>query len=215
MGGRLPKAIIFDFDGTIVDSAPVVCGILNEMREERNLDPMPFELLKSYLSLGGDDMVGYALEMPNNESAFFVNEFRRRYFQRPSGDILYPAIVELLAVLRSAGVFLCICTNKPRKLVEKILNELGLRDQFDFINAGGDFPNKKPHVSNVRACLDFVRADGNDVVFVGDSMVDQASAASAGVLFYLYLSGYGGGVDKDKADFAFQNYSELISHLCL
>ena len=86
-------------------------------------------------------------------------------------------------------------------------------DFFAFINAGGDFEYKKPHLSNIQACLEFLGE--KPMAYLGDSVVDQQTAKNGGLDFYFFEGGYDDGVDRSQAAFTFQHYNELVSHLGL
>ncbi len=211
---ELPKAIIFDHDGTLVDSAPTVCAILNRMRHDLGKIPIDFEAIRSEISRGGSDLIARALEIPYEESEEAVKRFRSIYLETPTkNDILYPFVRETLESLKKSGIKLCISTNKPRNLVTKILTDLKLLHYFDYMNAGGDLARKKPDPENIFVCLKFLSMEPREVCLVGDSVVDQKTAENSGVPFYFFTSGYDDGVERKKAILCFENYQELMNFL--
>ena len=209
-----PKGIIFDLDGTLIDSGPAVCKILNEMRQSRSLPEIPCDSIKSVISVGGEEMISRALNIPQYQATEALAYFRHTYLHTPvAQSSIYPMVTLMLNIMKKSGKKLCISTNKPRNLAEKILKELNLAQHFDFINAGGDLPNKKPHPSNIYVCLNTLQLKPDEMVLVGDSRVDQQTALNAGIPFYFFSNGYDDGVDRAKAVFCFRHYSELITHL--
>jgi phosphoglycolate phosphatase len=192
----LNQLVIYDLDGTLVDSAQIVTGILNSMRQEIGKSPIDKMRLLPLLSRGGEELVSGALELTQSaQISLALEEFRGRYleFLTPP-DSLYPNVVKTLEQLQALNCSLGICTNKPRNLVNKVLADLNLGQFFSFISAGGDLPTKKPHPDNLRVCLEHFGVQPNQALLVGDSTVDQSLARNLDVHFVHYTPGYDDGV---------------------
>jgi phosphoglycolate phosphatase len=208
------KLIIYDLDGTLVDSASVVSCILNDMRCELGHERLLKESYYPWISLGGEDLIKNALKIADDEVANYLRVFRDRYFSQPTPiNSINEGVAESLETLQLLNFSLAICTNKPRHLANKVLAETGLGRYFGFINAGGDLPNKKPHPSNILLCMDFFGLKADQVLYVGDSLVDQKLADSVGVPFVLYEGGYDDGVVADLAFARIKKHPELINIL--
>jgi phosphoglycolate phosphatase len=204
------KLIVYDLDGTLIDSAKVVSSVLNQMRAEAGLQHLTVEQLIPWLSMGGEDLVANALEMQVEEVQPHLLEFRRRYSELATPeDSLYPGIQDVLNDFLSAGYRLAVCTNKPRALAEKVLKETKLNDFFGFINAGGDLPHKKPHPDTLLSCLSFFDVDARDAVLVGDSTVDQQLGKAANVAFVQFLPGYDDGIELIKPQMKIDHHEKL------
>ncbi len=204
------KIVVFDLDGTLVDSAATVRSILNSMRSELGLQPLPTQNFIPWISLGGDMLVSKALEMPINLVSHCTEKFRDRYFDFATPlDSVYTGVIDVLEYLSSEGITLNLCTNKPRRLAEKVLKETSLERFFSFTSAGGDLPTSKPNPANLTVCLQPTNTSLNEVFFVGDSTVDQMTAENANVKFIFYENGYDDGVDKLKTYASFNDYLRL------
>ena len=204
------KLIIFDFDGTLVDTAKVVLQILNQMRYEVGLLNLQYQDLIPWISLGGFQLISNAMELPEQVCEQHLIEFRRRYLLEKSTKAdVYPGVFDAIDACLQKDYALCICTNKPRVLVEKILIETGLDHYFDFICAGDDLPTKKPHPENLKKCLEYFGVSSNSAIMVGDSSVDSQLAMNAGVNFAFFLNGYDDGVILQEKDLSFSNHAQL------
>jgi phosphoglycolate phosphatase len=159
-------------------------------------------------------LIQNGLEVAEAQAFELLNIFRLNYKSKPTPlDSIFPYVTEALLELITRGVKLCICTNKPRILAEKVLRELGLINNFEYINAGGDLPSQKPHPDNLLKCLFATGANAHDAILIGDSVVDQELAAACGVSFCWYSAGNDDGVDGSKVDLKFEHYSKLIQLL--
>lgn len=209
------KVIILDFDGVIIDSSLTVWNLLNQIRKERNMKPISLKSIVPFISYGGRNLVSHALDLSeNNEIDEYVKRFRNLYMNtKTNSDILYPNVLDFLERAKKNKIKLCLCTNKPRVLTEKIINEINLTSYFDFIIAGGDLRHKKPHPENINVCLQYFGVAKDEVKYIGDSKVDEDMTTQAQVPFYFFTSGYNDGVDKGRAKFVFNNFSQLISFL--
>ena len=208
----LVDLIIYDLDGTLIDSAQTVLSIVNEMRCELTKDPIDKGTLMPWISLGGLDLIINALELDQSVAQKSLEDFRGRYLQYCSQESdLYPEVRQTLDALSQSNKNLAICTNKPRNLVDKILAELSLGRYFDYILAGGDLTTQKPHPENLLKCLDHLSCTPDAAILVGDSTVDQKIANACDVPFAFFRPGYDDGVNAAQAIITLDSHSALLS----
>jgi phosphoglycolate phosphatase len=206
--------IVFDLDGTLVDTARVVTSIINGLRFDLGKSGLTYERLIPWLSLGGEDLIQAALEVSRNDAIKYLKKFREIYFEAPTPQAsVYSDVFPTLRALTELGFCLSICTNKPRALANKVLEESNLNSFFSFVNAGGDLQSKKPNRENLDACLNYYGLKSKQAFLVGDSSIDQKLAENTGVPFIFFELGYDDGVDKNKAVFSMQSHFELVQYL--
>jgi phosphoglycolate phosphatase len=204
------KLIVYDLDGTLINSAKIVKDILNQMRAEIGLQHLTIKRLVPWLSMGGEDLVANALEIPAEHIQSQLLKFRKRYAELITPeDSLYPGVKEVLSELSDQGYQLAICTNKPRGLAEKALKETQLHSFFAYLNAGDDLLHKKPHPENILSCLSYFGLSPQEAILVGDSKVDQALAMAAKVAFVQYLPGYDDGIELSNPQMKIDHHGEL------
>jgi phosphoglycolate phosphatase len=206
--------IIFDFDGTIVNSAPTVGAIIGLLRHSLGKPPIDSQLLLKWISAGGQELIRHTLDVAEADAQEHLETFRRIYgvIPTPPGS-LYDGVVDYIKSARTAGLKTAICTNKPAPLVKKIVGELGLGALFDAVFSGDGFANKKPDPEMIDHCIAAFNVPREKTVLVGDSLVDQSAARRAGVDFIWHTEGYDDGVDKNAGDVSFSRYAELTSWL--
>lgn len=207
-----PQAVIFDLDGTLVDSAPVVGAILDGMRGERGLAPLDHALYREWSSRGGAVLVGRALDIAEEDAAAAVAEFRARYAGIAAEEAhLYAGVRETLRRLAASGCALGLCTNKPDHLTRNVLRDLDLRHVFATVVAGEPGRKAKPDREPLDRALAVLGASPDRAIFVGDSRVDQQTAAAAGVRFAFFSGGYDDGVDRAAVDHHLDAISDLLT----
>lgn len=187
---RLPS-LIFDLDGTLIDSVPDMLAAVNRMLAAEDQGPMERAELQSYVGDGAPVLVrrvmaarGLSEDRHAELTARLVADYTAR-----SSDLtrVYPNVSETLGALRENGHRLGLCTNKPGSATETVLNALGLAHLFDAVVSGDSLPEKKPHPAPLRAV---VSALGAPALYIGDSEVDAWTAEAAGLPFLLYTEGY-------------------------
>ncbi len=184
--------IIFDLDGTLVDSCAVCVDILSEILVERGsvrvIDPVG---ARTYMSRGGLDMVSGLLGDACSDPAADLADFRARYqVRRTPEDTLFPGVADGLAQLREAGLTLSICSNKPQALCEKVLADTGLAEHFVVVVGGQAGLRPKPAPDLLQAVLDRIDHPPEACLFVGDSELDHAVAVAANMPFHFMTYGY-------------------------
>lgn len=208
-------AIVYDLDGTLIDSAIVVAELLNELRAERGLPALTMDDYKPWLSIGGRAMVAAALNIHESDATAPLAAFRSRYHQRPTDpSTVFPDVRNTLTTLQRMGLKLGLCTNKPRALTDKVLRETELHDFFTSVCAGNDLPTAKPHPDNLRVCLDALDAVAHDTLVIGDSRVDQQLAHASGADFAFFSGGYDDGVKLTEDTPIIRHHSDVL-HLIL
>ena len=208
------KLVVYDLDGTLVDSAPATVALLNQLRNELGLSSMSYDTFIPWLSLGGTKIMTNSLELDSEKKAKeYLEEFRRRLETFPSNTMpLYSNVKESLKLLLENNVKIGICTNKASRLVHKIINELKIDQYFDIVIAGDDLPVSKPNPLHLLTCLERLNISINDAIFVGDSTVDHRTAISANVTFAFYQRGYDDGVDYTKS-ISFDDHLDLVKRI--
>lgn len=208
------KLIIFDLDGTLIDSAEDIARSVNEVRAQLELPPLPLADVESCIGNGVRKLLERALPGREGEALDRAHEmylpiYRRRLLDntRP-----YPGVVPALEELDTPERTLSVLTNKPHRESTLILEGLGLHARFSFVYGGDSFARKKPDPIGVRRLIDDAEATENETLFVGDSAVDLATARRAGVRCCLVT--YGIRPEKTASlepDFRIDDFSELTS----
>jgi len=188
----VPRPIIFDLDGTLVDSAPLCAEIINEMLAERgSRRAVSAADARRFLTRGGIELVSALLAGDGLETEIDVADFRSRYAARPTpASCLFPGVAEGLAELHRLGARMAICSNKPQHLCEKIVADLGIAGHFAVV--AGSVPDLplKPHAALAGKALAALDGKPEVCLFVGDSEVDRLTAEAAGIPFLFVTYGY-------------------------
>lgn len=190
-----PSCVIFDLDGTLIDSAVVCTGILNDMLRDRgSTRVIRASDAHPYMSLGGGELVASMLGNDCGDPDVELMEFRSRYAARPTpADSLFEGVRDGLEVLATSGIALAVCSNKPQHLCEKVISELGLAHAFPVVVGGGPDRRPKPAPDMLEMTLRSLGASRDDAILVGDSKVDHGAAVACGVAFRFVTYGYAGG----------------------
>jgi phosphoglycolate phosphatase len=176
--------LIFDLDGTLIDSSKDLAISMNATREYMGLPPIDPELIYSYVGNGAAVLVRRALgpdvSEPIVEEAlrYFLRFYRAHALEHTQ---LYPGIRESILDLTERGHSLAILTNKPVRISTDIVQALGLGKNFRKVYGGDSFANKKPDPIGIVRLMSETRATPDDTLMVGDSGVDVQTANNAGV----------------------------------
>lgn len=177
------QLIIFDLDGTLVDSKRDLVDSVNATRQWLGRDPLPLELVSSYVGNGAPALVRRAL--PGVDQAglktalrYFLDYYREHMLDQTR---LYPGVREGLDRLHSAGIPLAVLTNKPVRFSVTMLERLELDLHFFRVYGGNSFDEKKPHPCGIDALLAECGAARERTWMIGDSSVDVLTARNAQV----------------------------------
>lgn len=183
--------VIFDLDGTLVDSAAVCCDIFDEMLLERGGGQVCRVRARDLVSMGGTAMVAGLLGEVCGDPSVEIAEFRRRYVTRdtPPGS-LYDGVREGLEELRTRGYVLAVCSNKPQNLCDKVLADLGLADLFTVITGRSGTLRAKPATDLMDATFSGLGICSQRCIFVGDNELDYQLALACDMPFLFVTYGY-------------------------
>ncbi len=207
------KGVIFDLDGTLIDSLNETSDILNKMREQRGSPPLSKENYKKLISHGAGDLVQFSCGKYESKIKL-IDEFRELYeLTTTSRNSIYPGVIETLERLKLRGVKLAICTNKPINLCLKVLADTNMTHYFEGIVAGGMTKESKPSSEPICLVMEKLGLNSDQVILVGDSTVDQDAAKASSVQFVFFKLGYNDGVKESSSLFSISCLSELIIKL--
>ena len=193
-------SLIFDLDGTLVDSAPLILNVLNGMRETLGKNALGVSLYQRLISYGVKELVARSLDIDINNADAYVGEFRRKYYSLPPPiDSLYPGVLETMFSLAKRGFKLGICSNKPEHLCQKIVAETGLGEIIAVVVGGDTLSTSKPSREPIDYVIKKLGGQHESTVLIGDSLIDQHGSKAANIPFIFYRNGYDDGVDQSKA----------------
>lgn len=186
------SAVLFDLDGTLLDTAPDMVAALNELRREESATAIPFGVARDHVSNGVLGLIRLAFgELPDGERGRLQLRFIDIYAQRLARETrLFAGMDRVLAMIEAAGVPWGVVTNKPGRLTEPLLATLALRSRCATVVSGDTTPERKPHPQPLRHALAEIGADARAAVYVGDAERDVTAARAAGMRTVAALYGY-------------------------
>lgn len=188
----MKKLFVFDLDGTLVDTKHVTTKVLNDMVAARGGEPGNSDKLAPLLSHGVLAIVKVLTDRFGGNSEDYLLEFRERVsIINVPRSYVFPGIYNLLQKASDAGIGLAVNTNKPTGLARKTLQDTALLPFFGFIQGSEEQLSKKPELDHMQAICDKLGCSFGDIVFFGDSEVDQETACKAGMEYVHFSFGYG------------------------
>jgi phosphoglycolate phosphatase len=188
------NTLVFDLDGTLVDSAPDIAAAVNALFSELGLPQVALELVRRWIGDGAPVLLERALLHVGSpqKAADLMPRYSVHYSDNAVGlTKIYPDVVETLTRLRASGCRLGVCTNKPIGPTRAVLAAFGLDPLIEAVIGGDSLPQRKP---DAEPLLNVIRSLGGtpaSAVLIGDSAVDIACADNAGVPSIIIPSGYG------------------------
>ena len=176
------RAVLFDFDGTLADTAPDLAAAVNRMRTEQGQEPMPIERLRPFASAGARGLVhaAFGVKPEDPEYKAMREAFLDFYAERVCHDTrLFPGIAELLAELRSRDLRWGVVTNKSTRFTESILLSLKLKP--DCLACGDTTPHLKPHPASLLHAAEQLGLPPASCCYLGDDLRDMKAARAAGM----------------------------------
>jgi phosphoglycolate phosphatase len=207
--------LIFDLDGTLIDSQTDLALSVNATRERLGLSPLTTPVIASYVGQGVSVLVQRALqgEVPEEETENAI-VFFKAYYRRHMLDhtIAYPGVLEALDALSDRT--LAVLTNKPVNFSRGILDGLGMLSRFSFVYGGDSFDRKKPDPVGVLRMMEDTGRNRAETLMVGDSDVDVETGRNAGIWSCGVSYGIGSkSLEKAAPDFIVDNLRDLSSLL--
>ena len=195
------RAVIFDLDGTLVDTADEFVPVVQALRAEHGREPMDAERIRASVSNGARALVTLGLGIEEQEPDFEPNRLRLlELYEDVLGTLArpYQGIPELLVELQRRGIAWGISTNKPRYLTEPLLRKLDIQPPPASVVCPDDIANRKPHPETLyRNCRDLACAP-HEAIYIGDHLRDIEAGRSAGM--YTIAAAYGYVEPDDDPD---------------
>lgn len=218
------RAIVFDLDGTLVDTAPDLHASLNHVLTSHGRRTVALEEAAPMIGGGAVMMITRGYEVtgrPVDKNSLpelyemFLDHYERICTER---SLPYQGVFEALNSFRDKGVKLGVCTNKPGRMADIVLNGLGFAGYFSSVAGADRYPVRKPHPDHLLGVLKELDVTPTETVMVGDSMTDVNTARAAGTMVVAVTFGYSNKpAHQFGADAVIDHFSELrgaINGLC-
>ncbi len=213
------KCIIFDLDGTLIDSGADLLDSLNYVLKKQRLPEISQKILGNLVGGGAKAMIirGYnhlKKEVIEEELPNLIKIFLDYYFENcTKKTLLYKGVFRTLKKVKGKGYKLALCTNKKQHLTEKITKELGIHGFFDFIRGSSSHLSLKPETDMLKSCLDKLRVKPEESIMVGDSENDIIPANILNLNSVYVTYGYGKLTKKTIPTFSIEKMNDLTNLL--
>lgn len=188
--------VLFDLDGTLVDSAPDLIGVLNELLEERGYPGVPLSSARRLVGHGARALLGHGFAeagavWSETEEPELFDLFLSRYVGRIARESqLFDGVVDTLETLARNGAVLCVATNKRTDLAEALLSAVGLKGHFAAVVGADRVSRRKPDGAHLLEAISAVGGDPRRAIMVGDASTDTGAAMDAGLPCVVCTFGY-------------------------
>lgn len=210
--------MLFDFDGTLADTAPDLGAAVNHLRSLKGLEPLSVEAVRPFASMGARGLlrVGFGLKPEDPEFPPLKDAFLARYDEHVCVETaLFPGMAELLASLHARRIPWGIVTNKSSRFTGRIVERLGIAP--DCIVCGDSTPHLKPHPAPMHLASELLGVEEKDCLYLGDDLRDVQAARAAGMkpvaVEWGYINPDNGGPHTWNADLVIATPRELIKAL--
>ena len=212
------RAVLFDLDGTLADTAPDLAAALNRLRADQGLAPLPLEQVRPFASAGARGLVhaGFGVKPGDGEYDALREAFLEFYREHPCVETrLFPGIAELLEECARRSIAWGVVTNKATRFTERILSALGLAPHC--VVCGDTTPHLKPHPAPMLFAAEGLGVSAAGCLYLGDDLRDIQAAHAAGMRAVAVDWGYhhpeNGGPRTWQADAVISHPRDLISLL--
>jgi len=216
------KAVLFDLDGTLIDSLPDIAAAANRLLAAEGRAPLTPAEVRPMIGDGAGRLVERVFAarggLPGPALAPYLARFVADYEKR-AADLTrpFPHVAETLAGLKAEGIRMAVCTNKPSGATALALGTLGLADFFDVVVGGDDAPALKPDPRHLLAAVERLGTSVGDTAMVGDSANDVLAAKAAGIpcvaVSFGYLRGPVGDLGADAVIDDFRDLPRALAAL--
>lgn len=223
MAAGFPAAVVWDLDGTLIDSAADIARSLNRLFAELGLAPLGENSVRGLVGEGVATLIERALDAAGARPADLPrgDELVARFLSLYTEDAgrstrLYPGARQALQQLGSGGIRQAICTNKPERITRKILADLDVGRYFEIVIGGDTLARRKPDPLPLKAALAGLDVLSGEALMIGDSAIDVATARTAGVMIGVVAFGYAKMPAADMgADFCIDDLAALPARLAV
>ena len=210
-----PAALVFDLDGTLVDSLPDMLAAFNRLLADLARPPVEADLFRTWVGDGARVLIERGLTATGGIPEPGVSAMVTAYLAHYRGHAAehsqaFPGVHAVLEHLHAGGHALAVCTNKPADLAHEVLHGLGLARFFSTVLGGDSLPVRKPDPDHVRATLTALAAGDRPAVMIGDSQNDLLAGRGLGLPVVLVSFGYGPvAADQLGADLVIDDFHAL------
>jgi 2-phosphoglycolate phosphatase len=212
------RAVLFDLDGTLADTAPDLAAALNRLRADHGLEPMALERVRPFASAGARGLVhvGFGVKPEDGEYTSLREAFLEYYAERTCVETrLFPGIAELLGAIAAREMAWGIVTNKSTRFTERIVAAMRLKP--DCVACGDTTPHLKPHPASLLHAAEHLKLAPKDCFYLGDDLRDIQAGRAAGMRTIAVDWGYhhpeSGGPGTWQADAVIAQPKELLALL--
>jgi len=211
------NTVLFDLDGTLIDTAPDMANALNILLREEGCDVLAFENIRPMVSNGSAALV--QLGFPNLTDSPIIERLKKRYLEIYENklcidSVLFPGMAELLTHIENQQMRWGVVTNKPGWLTEPLMQQIGLAERSACIVSGDTTQNRKPHPEPMYLACKQASSYPQNCIYIGDALRDIQAGNNAGMQTVIANYGYIGeweNIAKWNADFIIENPLEILT----
>ncbi len=214
IAGPAPRAVLFDFDGTLGDSYPAITASVNHVRAHHGLPPLSVAEVTRHVGRGPNYLLSHTVPASNVRANVALYVEHHPSVLR-SGTVLMPGAADLVAALAARGLRLAVCSNKPVAFTRELLDYLGIAGRFQTVLGPEDVARPKPAPDMLLAALPRIGVEAGQALYVGDMTVDVQTARAAGVRVWIVTTGSDApeAIEAARPDQLFSSLVELQTAL--